>query len=247
MRQLLRQLSLATSTLTIARMRVRNDVTPAELRASVGFYPLVGLGVGLAPAAALLLPIPPLARAAAALALWVVATGALHLDGWADCFDAAFAPPAADIPATREKRLRILHDPNHGTFGVAAIVILLLAKWSALVTVPAFAPLLAAPAGRWAMVAALRFFPPARSTGMGATFAGRVPLALATMLLALILFAIWAIADVVPLAAPIGMLFGLATAGVLARRFDGLTGDVCGAAGEAAELAVLWALLPWVS
>lgn len=240
-----RRLALAVGTLTALRMPVQGNVGQEDLRASTAFYPLVGLGVGAVPALALLLPLPPLPAAALALALWVAVTGALHVDGWADCCDAAFAPPAADPEATRAKRLRILADPHHGTFGVAGTFLLLLGKWSALVHVPAAAPLVAAAVGRWAMVFALRAFPPARAGGLGATFAGRVPLATATLLLAAILLGVWLAVDVGPWAALVGAGAAVAGAGFLARRFGGVTGDVCGAVGEVAELAVLWALIPW--
>src|SRR5690606_5233480 len=136
-------------------------------------------------------------------------------------------------------------DPHLGTFGAAGLALLLLGKWSALVHTPAAAPLLAAPVGRWCMVLALRALPPARPGGLGATFAGRVPLGAASVLLASILLAVWAATGIGPWAALAGIGAGIAVAAFLARRFGGATGDVCGAAGEAAELAVLWALLPW--
>lgn len=245
MSSLLRRIVLATGMLSVLRVRVPGSVTVEELRASTALYPLVGLGVGTLPALALLLPLPPLPRAALALALWVAATGALHLDGWADCCDAAFAPALADPAATRERRLAILKDPHLGTFGAAGLVLLLLGKWSALAHVPAAAPLLAAPAARWCMVLTLRVFPPARAQGLGAALAGRVPLGEATAILAAVLLAVWATTGAGPATALAGIGAGTAAAALLARRFGGVTGDVCGAAGEVAELAVLWAFLPW--
>lgn len=251
MAALLRRLILATGTLTVLRLPVRGDVPPEELRRSTALYPLVGLGVGAVPALILTLPLPPLARAALALAAWVIVTGALHLDGWADCCDAAFAPPMADPQATRERRLAILKDPHLGTFGAVGIVLLLLGKWSALAYCGAAAPLLAAPIARWSMVLALRVHPPARATGLGSTFAGAVPLGAATLLLALLAAAtlglllppeLWS-AGMASLLA--GGAVGAGVAFLFARRFGGITGDVCGAAGETAELAALWALLPW--
>jgi adenosylcobinamide-GDP ribazoletransferase len=246
----LRPLLLALGTLTVLRVPVQEEATPAELRASTAFYPLAGLLVGLLPAGALLLPLPDLPRAALALAAWVVITGALHLDGWADCCDAAFAPARADAEATRERRLEILKDPRVGSFGVAGVVLLLLGKWTALVHAPAVAPLVAAPVARWAMVWALRTFPPARREGLGAALAGFVPLWSATavlMAIALPLVVLSGASFRVAGAVAAGAVAGLGTAWLLSARFGGVTGDVCGAAGEAAELAALWAWLPgWV-
>jgi cobalamin synthase len=68
------------------------------------------------------------------------------------------------------------------------------------------------------------------------------------VLAAAVLLILLGIADA-PLRIAAGVAIGIAAlvaAGrLLVGRFGGITGDVCGAAGEAAELAVLWALLPW--
>ncbi|HEX8359223.1 MAG TPA: adenosylcobinamide-GDP ribazoletransferase, partial [Longimicrobium sp.] len=104
----LRSLALAAGTLSVVRVPVRDPVTPADLRASTAWYPLVGLALAALPTAALLAPLPALPRAALALAAWVAVTGALHLDGWADCCDAAFAPPRSTAEETMERRHAIL-------------------------------------------------------------------------------------------------------------------------------------------
>lgn len=246
-----RHLALAVGMLTVLRIPVPGTAGPAELRRSTALYPLVGLLVGVAPAVILFLPLPELPRAMLALAAWVLVTGALHLDGWADCCDAALAPPGGAPEETRERRLAILKDPRLGTFGVVGLVLLLLLKGSALASVPAIAPLFAAPVGRWTMVLLLRAIPPARPDGLGATFSGAVPIGAATGMLAAVLVALLAILLPLslwgwPLGAVLaGMLAGALIGAFLARRFGGVTGDVCGAAGEGAELAVLLALLSW--
>jgi adenosylcobinamide-GDP ribazoletransferase len=246
----LRRLALAAGTLTVVRVPYGVSATPEELRRSAALYPLVGWGVGAVAAVVLLLPLPPLPRAALALAAWVVVTGALHLDGWADCCDAAFAPPLASVEETRARRLAILKDPHLGTFGTVGLILLLIGKCTALAYVPAFAPLVAAPVGRWVMTGSLRFFTPARPGGLAAAFAGRAPAGAAVAwLCAVLLITIWSVGEGVGVrvmeAAAAGVLGGIAVAAALARRFGGVTGDVCGAAGEAAELLVLLALLPW--
>ena len=237
----LRSLAVAVGTLTTLWVPVSGDVSIEELRASTALYPLVGLGVGALPAALLLLPIDPLPSAALALGAWVAVTGALHLDGWADCCDAAFAPGRS-----REQRLALLKDPHVGTFGVVGLILLLLGKWTALVSGPIWAPLLAAPVARWAMVWTLRSFAPARPDGLGAALADRVPLIKATVILMGILLSLWTLLGF-PLAAAWAVAMGIAAALLAARflaaRFGGMTGDVCGAAGEAAELAALWAFV----
>ena len=245
---LLRPFLLAVGTLTTVRVPLRGDVQKEELRAATAFYPLVGLLVGAVPAAVLLLPLPPVPAATLALVAWVGITGALHLDGWADCCDAAFAPPLASAAATRERRLGILKDPRLGTWGVLGIVLLLLAKWTALLYATPIAPLLAAPTARWAMVHALRAHPAARVDGLGAAIAGHGRLWTATgVLMAVVLPLIGTSSD--PLRLAVVVIAGAAAALLagewLARRFGGVTGDVCGALGELAEVAALWVFVPW--
>jgi adenosylcobinamide-GDP ribazoletransferase len=244
----MRRLLLAVGMLTAWRVPLRGEPAAGDLRQSTAFYPLVGLGVGLLPAGALLLPLPAAPRAALALSAWVVVTGAVHLHGWAHCCDAAFAPAADGAEATRLRRLEILRDPRVGVLGTVGLVLLMLGKWSALVYAPAFAPLIAAPLARWGMVHALRTYVPARADGLGARLAGPVPLWTATWIAAAVLGLItFASPDPARtgLAVTAGTAALLVCAAFLVDRFGGITGGACGASGEIAELVVLWAFLPW--
>jgi adenosylcobinamide-GDP ribazoletransferase len=243
------RLGLAVRTLTPLRVPPRGRVSDGDLRESAAFYPLVGLLVGLPPAGVLLLPLPDLSCAALALAAWVAASGAVHLGGWARACDAALTPGQADeaVPV-RERRLRILRDHALGTFGAAGLFLLLLAKWTALVHAPAYAPLVAAVLARWALVHALRTYVPAREDGPGARMAGPVPLWRATLLaVALIAPVTFAApeASLTGIAVAAGTAAALVTAAFLVDRLGGITFGAAGASAEAAELAVLWAFLPW--
>ena len=55
------------------------------------------------------------------VAAWALATGAIHLDGLADSADALGAHD-------REQRLAIMRDPRLGSFGVLALVFVILLK-----------------------------------------------------------------------------------------------------------------------
>jgi adenosylcobinamide-GDP ribazoletransferase len=76
----------------LTRLPVRLDPppTPQEVGASLAWYPPVGLLLGLllSGSAVALARLPPLLAAALVLTLWVLSTGALHLDGLADTADA---------------------------------------------------------------------------------------------------------------------------------------------------------------
>jgi adenosylcobinamide-GDP ribazoletransferase len=241
----------AIALLTVLPVRPPWDERTVPGRA-MAFYPLVGALIGSAlaglayllslsrlPAAAPLLP------AALILAAWAGITGGLHLDGWADCCDALF------VPASRERRLEILHDPRLGSFGGIGLAVLLIVKLAAvqgiassparllaLVVVPA--------AARGSLVIAARAFPLARPEGLAAHFrqglgAREVSIAMLTaVLVAALVSARMGWHGLIPLiAAPVAML---AMARLATARLGGLTGDVYGAIVELAETAALVAV-----
>src|SRR6478736_1463935 len=74
---------------------------PDDIGRGVVFFPLVGAGVG---------PLPALAAGGLGVAVALVLTGALHLDGLADTADAFGA-------ADRERALEIMRDSRTGSFG----------------------------------------------------------------------------------------------------------------------------------
>lgn len=221
----------------------RRGWTPEDLGRAAPFFPLVGLLIGLLVAGTAGCAsrfLPPLPTAALALALWVGATGALHLDGLVDCCDALFAP------RTPEERLEILKDTHVGAFGVIGGSLFLIGKFALTASVhhpwPALA--LAPVLGRWAMVLAIFRYPYARPSGYGASLkahtglrqaGGATLITLALVGLAGLLGGGWK--PLLALAA-VGIGVPLAARWVL-RRLPGLTGDVYGALCEAAEALVL--------
>jgi adenosylcobinamide-GDP ribazoletransferase len=120
---------VALTFLTIVPVPFRSCPSSADVGRSRFWFPVVGLllgaVLGAAARGAVLLNSPALG-ALLVLALWVVLTGALHLDGLCDLCDglAAARPP--------EERFRILRDPHLGTFGLVGGVLLLLAKFVAI-------------------------------------------------------------------------------------------------------------------
>src|SRR3954453_2059288 len=91
------------------------------------FFPLVGAGIGAVMgglAHVLVHSLTPTLAAVCGVAAGVLLTGALHLDGLADTFDAFGG-------WTRERALEIMRDHRIGTYGAAAVVVDLLAKTAA--------------------------------------------------------------------------------------------------------------------
>ena len=225
-------LRVAFGLLTILPVRYGKDISARAF----AYYPLVGLCIGIALAVAsflLRLALPNLVAAALVVGLWVVLTGALHLDGFSDACDGLFAA------TTRERRLEILKDVHLGAFGAVGLVLLLIAQVAAVASAPTLAPILLAPVlGRWAMVYAAAY-PPARNEGMAVMFrAGltRRVIFVATVVAALCCAVFGTLGFFAFVAA-----FAVATA--IARlalnRLGGLTGDIYGMICESVEVSVL--------
>ncbi|GGC86075.1 adenosylcobinamide-GDP ribazoletransferase [Chelatococcus reniformis] len=186
---------------------------------------------------------PPTVAAALALGAGVLATGALHEDGLADVADGFGGG------TTAARKLEIMRDSRIGTYGVVALALTLLLRWSALASVLAndgpgvavLALLAAHAASRSLLPAMMRVLPRARGDGLsvraGSPGAGTAALALLLGAAALL---------------PLGLATSLIAAGLLVgwtsvlawlalRHIGGQTGDVLGALQQGAEVAVLCA------
>ena len=218
--------------------------------------PFASLVIGLAPVAVLALcgwlALPGLFAAAFAVALWVLVTGAMAEDGLADAADGLFGG------TTRERRLEILKDSRHGTYGVAALCLLLVMRVAALGTLVTIHPLKAAAIWLAAMILARSgalwltvSLPNARADGASAV-AGRVgktafaigmafALALGFVFLAP---AAGLLAFLVAVILAIGVALGWSA--LCRRLLGGQTGDLIGALQALIEVAVFLAVLVFV-
>lgn len=215
---------IALSFLTALPLPLK-EVSPEEFRRAAAFYPLVGyvLGGGLGLAAWLLSGLEGGLRGAFLLALWLLLTGMLHLDGLLDLSDALFSPRPP------EERRRILKDVHLGSFAFGVGFSHLLLKWQLLAHTPPF-PLFLLPGGvRFLLLVLMPLFPAHPSLGARVRGAG-VGLGAVFALPALLLF-------------PLPLLFaflGMLGLGLLSkRRLGALSGDVYGAMVELGELFAL--------
>jgi adenosylcobinamide-GDP ribazoletransferase len=236
----------AVQFLLISPAFIKRPFSARELGAAVGFYPLVGLTLGgLLLAADYLLAffLPPLVRLALILALWVILTGALHLDGFLDACDGLLGG------FTPESRLEIMRDERVGAFALAGGVLLLLVKFSALTAAIPIAPvlLLAPVLGRWGMALALVAFPYARPQGLGkavkdnATWRQAVIATGFALLISLAIAWWWGDWRVLLAWIAAGLVVWVGAKYTL-RRIPGLTGDIYGALNEIIEVTVLLVL-----
>lgn len=236
-------------TLTVLVVPGRDADRPAD---AMPWFPVVGALIGLimflpawacqVPGKELLQDIEPWPAGIALvmLAFGVLVTGGLHLDGVGDWADGFFGA------RKRERVLEIMKDPRVGSFGVIALVLVLLAKWAALTRIVGTEAslnwvIVAAIASRYAQVELAASLPYARAEGGtagafvdGAGMRHRVW----ALLLALIGCGVCC--------GPAGFA-ALAIAWILIRSFrrycrsriGGVTGDLLGAGSELVETTLL--------
>ncbi len=203
----------------------------ASFELTVALFPAVGLFLGFALFLLSLLPkavYPP-----ACLAFWVVVTGAFHLDGLADSFD------ALAVGKGPEERLKILKDSHLGTFGAVALIVVLSSKlWLMAHTAPhrlILPPVL----GRYSLFLVPFFSKPARKEGLGhmvkeaTTFKGFAISSLVSLAVSFLFGWLGLLAFVFTVA------FSFLFARFWEGKIGGITGDTLGASCEIVETVVL--------
>ncbi len=238
----MKSLFLAISFLTIIPLYGIRKAEEREMALSLYFYPLTGFLIGgLLVLTAWVSQRLSLGWAGDAIiiAVWIIVTGALHLDGLMDSADGLFSG------REREKKLEIMRDSRVGAMGVIAFGVILLLKFTFITTLPYADKLeiiLLAPAiGRSAMVYAVSYFPYARSgPGLGRSFGevgrpGPMVGASITLLGAAFLLLKWPGICIISLTAAIVVL----TARRMADSLGGMTGDTYGALCEITETLLI--------
>jgi adenosylcobinamide-GDP ribazoletransferase len=207
-------------------------------------WPLVGVVIGMlnvmVAGVLLWLHVPVTITAAAVLAANAIFTGALHEDGLADTIDGFFGG------WTPERRLEIMKDSQIGSYGTLALVLTLLARWSALVVIltgPIWGLIAVGALSRAPMAAVMAALPNARGKGLAQSVgqpdrdAVAVAVAVAFVVAAVVVGLTTALMMVAVVAAVTFVLAQVAKA-----RIGGQTGDVLGASQQLAEVAALTVL-----
>lgn len=214
-------------------------------QASAWAWPLIGALLGglaaLVASLGLVIGLTPGVTAAMILASLALFTGGLHEDGLADTADGLFGG------WTRERRLEIMKDSRIGSYGVLALLLVTLARWSALTTILVadhhWIALIATGAlSRAPMALIMALLPNARGAGLSHA-TGTPPLATAAagagIALILALFLAGPTAFVMlALTATVSLALALSAH----RRIGGQTGDILGASQQLSEAACLAAL-----
>lgn len=221
-----------------------NGQIESELSKSSIFFPIIGLIIGTVLAAFYqLLPLTlnrPFLHDGIILIVWIMLSGALHLEGLADMVDGFSGG------RNKEDTIRIMKDSAIGAKGAIAIILLILSKYLLLSGMDhslKLKGLLMAPvAGRWAMVLAGYWGKPASLnntlTRMFVLNLGKKELFIATFLAIGFSFYFLSFQCFY-----LFLFTGLITGGLVIfsyTRIQGICGDVIGAINEINEIAVLF-------
>lgn len=237
-----RPIFAAAAFLTRLPIDRRGRVRPADVARGVVVFPVVGAAVGASAAAVawmLRFAFPVGVAAVGAVAVELILTGGLHVDGLADTFDGYGGE-------TRERSLEIMRDRAIGVYGVAAIGVDVLCRTVVI------AALVELAGGLWMLIAAgavsraaagvLGSVVPYAQTSVGTGDVlgehGRPAWAVCATFIGLAIA--WTTAGAR------GLLASVAAAAVACvwawrcrRRLGGMTGDTLGAAVEMTALIVL--------
>ncbi len=230
--------------LTSIPILIKKDLSPIQIGRATTWFPVVGLLIGVTLAFldwVLLYILPPEVVNLLLIIALTIITGALHLDGLADTCDGI----AGHKPI--EERWKVMRDSRIGAFGVAGIILVLLAKYILLNEIPSgwmlptliFMPIVS----RWAMVYAIFTFPYAHPEGLGIAYkqATRWPqFTIATIFVLVVVAAIFPFLLLVDVIVILGIwIVTTLLAFYFKHKFSGLTGDTYGAVNEVAEVTAL--------
>ena len=233
--------------MTIVAVPSSDDATaPDWLSRCAKYFPVVGIGVGLASAVVLLLADRiwgPVVASLLAVATSIAVTGALHEDGLADTADGLGGGTSV------EKRLAIMKDSRIGTYGTLALVFSLSLRVTALADMPlwtAAAALIAAhAAARITPIFVMNALPYAGDTAAMKVSYGDASVsphdrrfALLAVLCALLPLAFGSVPSAIT-----GLLLGTVLAAAVTQwarqQINGYTGDVLGAIEQMFEIGFL--------
>ncbi|RQH08431.1 adenosylcobinamide-GDP ribazoletransferase [Paraburkholderia dinghuensis] len=225
---------------------------PEWLNSAARYFPLVGALLGALAALVYLAALhvfPPGVAVLLSMAATLLATGAFHEDGLADCLD-AFGGGYA-----REDVLRIMHDSRIGAFGAIGLVVALALKWQVLASLPPMRAAMLMIAGhaasRACAISYLVSLDYVRAEGKAKPVAQRM--SFAALLCAFAFGLPWLFwpawpdwrAGIATLTVLVALRYALGR--YFVKRIGGYTGDCLGFAQQVFELAIYLVGLAWIS
>jgi cobalamin 5'-phosphate synthase/cobalamin synthase len=235
MKNFFKGFALAVSMMTSIPFFKIHDFNKGINGYAVMSYPLVGLflgGILWGVYSLLHLHIPALHLGIIIFALWVVLTGALHLDGFSDTIDGLFV--------SKQRAIEVMKDPNSGGMGMVFSVTFLILKASSLAVFDAFYLLpLVLMLSRFNAVLAIYFFPYISKIGMGTL--AKEELKGFQVLVALAYVTLFCLLNLWLAVLSVFVLFVIKS--FFIKRYGGFTGDIYGFTIEVTELILLNAII----
>jgi adenosylcobinamide-GDP ribazoletransferase len=229
----------------LTRLPLPYRAATARGAAAAWAYPVAGIIIGamagMVAALSLFLGLTPAVAAALTLAAQAMLTGAMHEDGLADSADGLWG--GWDKP----RRLEIMKDSHIGSYGVLALILVTLARWSALSALLAtgshFGAIIAVGAvSRAPMAILMAWLPNAKATGLSALVGRPTPkvaaLAVGIAVATCLVLTGWHAFGMVAFVGFVCLGLGLTAR----AKIGGQTGDILGASQQLAEAASLCAL-----
>lgn len=236
----MKQLLIALQFLTILPVKIKSEIKERDFGASLIYFPLVGAFIGLLLVSVIIIFgfLPYLVKVALVLITYIIITGAIHLDGFADTCDGFYAG------RSKEEVLAIMRDSHIGTMGVIGLICLLLLKFTLLISIPEetlwkFLVTMVA-FGRWSQVFACYASKYARQEGKAKYFieyAGVKEILVATLFTLGLFFVLLKARGLVSFF--ISALAVFLFVNFVKRKTGGMTGDTIGATSETAEVLML--------
>ncbi len=237
----MKSLFIAIQFLTIIPFGKKLKIEEGDFARSMVFFPVVGLIIGMFLVLINYLALIFLSSFVINVLIiitWVILTGALHLDGFADTVDGLWGGQS------KEERLKIMKDSFIGAKGGVALFCLLALKFALLMEIIPhykYQTLLFTPVmGRWAMVVGIFLAPYAKEEGMAMPFVEHKDkrhllwASLIALIIGLFLFKFVSLGIM-------GLTFFVTfiLTSYLKRRIGGITGDTLGALEEIIEVFIL--------
>ena len=239
-------LLLALSFFTRIPVNFSAEITPAQLNKASRYFAVIGLLIGFICSLVYMGSVEYLPKSIAvliAMAASLLVTGAFHEDGWADVWDGFGGGWSI------EQKLNIMKDSRLGTYGAAALFIILLLKFQSLMALasPVFALILANTLSRVVATSLIYDMP---YVALDATSKVK-PLAqhlsnksLVILLVTGILVSLWFLSlGECFLLFVILFIFRALLAFWFTRQLGGYTGDCLGAAQQSSEIVIYLSLL----
>ncbi len=223
---------------------------------SVAYFPLVGILIGCILAVAYFVLsyfhiFPDTVTTIMIIILEIVLTRGLHLDGFIDTADGLFGG------MNKEERLKIMKDTHPGSFGIIAVVLLLLLKFTLISEILNLNPdkifvaiilILMPTLGRYAMLIPMAVYPYARNNGtayftkfvkFGEILTASLFMVLLIILIAIVFLNLKVLVLLITLIIVL-LIFSLMLSKYIASKIGGMTGDTYGAITEISEIFVLF-------